>query len=517
LLTTLLVIVLLLPLALVPLPPILDYPNHLARMFVLANGPSDPFLSQVYAQKWDIIPNIGIDLIMPPMLTIMSVYTAGRIMLGLVLLLPVFGTIAYSRAVFRIRSPWPLASGLIAYNAVFLLGFMNFLIGIGAALLAASYWIRWRAFHPLAAVAAMAVLALGIFFVHIFGLLFLGLLIGSHELIVVWQERQRARSLPRFAAKRLAVCVPVFALPIGLYLFSPLGHSHDVVAWGTAAEKFTTLLGPFSTYAWPSDLLAAALTAGIIVGCILWRRAIVAPQAVLAAAVLMVLYPFVPTHLEAAYIDTRLPIMAAFLVFAGFAPRGLPARAAAGVTLSLCLVFLLRMAFLTYVWLGQNQDVADMRRVIAYVPPASRVLVVLARRSDNPTYWNAMPRHRFLKAALGVPPYSHLPGMLVIERRSIWPLMFTVPTKQPLIVRPAYQDITLPEGLVPHYRLLDDDEPPSEAIKDAPYLAHWTTKFDYVLIMPAGGVGDMTAFRPDRLKLVTQTDIAALLRVRPAH
>ena len=40
----------------------------------------------------------------PPMLAVMSVYTAGRIVLCLTLLLPALGTIVYSRAVLGVRS-----------------------------------------------------------------------------------------------------------------------------------------------------------------------------------------------------------------------------------------------------------------------------------------------------------------------------------------------------------------------------------------------------------------------------
>ena len=101
----LLCLILLAPLALVDMPPLLDYPNHLARAVVLAAGTSDPILSRMYAAHWAVIPNLGTDLVLPPLLHLLPVHLAGRIVVGISILLPVAGTIAYSRAVFGVYSP----------------------------------------------------------------------------------------------------------------------------------------------------------------------------------------------------------------------------------------------------------------------------------------------------------------------------------------------------------------------------------------------------------------------------
>ena len=53
---------LLAPLFLVDVPPVLGYPNHLARMYVLAFVAHEPTLSRMYAQHSAIIPNLAIDL-----------------------------------------------------------------------------------------------------------------------------------------------------------------------------------------------------------------------------------------------------------------------------------------------------------------------------------------------------------------------------------------------------------------------------------------------------------------------
>ena len=90
----------------------------------------------------------------------------------------------------------------------------------------------------------------------------------------------------------------------------------------------------------------------IIAACIILRRATVAPEAVLAGVILLLLYAAVPSIMDGAPFAIRLSIMVGFLVFAGFAPRGLPSRVGLGLGLTLGVAFLVRIAFLVFVRIG---------------------------------------------------------------------------------------------------------------------------------------------------------------------
>jgi len=83
------VCVLIAPLFTIDVPPIVNYPNHLARLYIVANGASDPWISHMYKHKWGIIPNIGIDLLVPWTLSFVPLHLAGRIMLAFTLIIPV--------------------------------------------------------------------------------------------------------------------------------------------------------------------------------------------------------------------------------------------------------------------------------------------------------------------------------------------------------------------------------------------------------------------------------------------
>src|SRR4051794_35152213 len=91
-------VVLIAPLFVCEIPPLADYPNHLARCFVLASLPTDTELARFYAPYWSVIPTLALDVVAPPLMRILPVHVAGRIMIAASVLLPVLGAVAYGQA-----------------------------------------------------------------------------------------------------------------------------------------------------------------------------------------------------------------------------------------------------------------------------------------------------------------------------------------------------------------------------------------------------------------------------------
>src|ERR1700693_6265610 len=77
-----------------PLPPLADYVNHLARMHVIATIDKDPDLARFYEIEWRPIPNLMMDLIVPVLARVVTVYHAGQIYLVAMFALIISGTVA---------------------------------------------------------------------------------------------------------------------------------------------------------------------------------------------------------------------------------------------------------------------------------------------------------------------------------------------------------------------------------------------------------------------------------------
>ncbi len=261
------------PFFLIDLPPVLDYPNHLARYFVLAH-PDDPLLSQMYAPRWGILPNIGMDVIGATLLKFTDPHVGGRLILALSLFAPLAGVVAYSRVAFGRFTYWPLASGLAAWNAIFFLGFMNFLLSVGLAFGAAALWMtldrrgrRWTAAVSLAVIVAV------IFFCHIFGVLLTALLIGSYELARLLDLRRDGALTLGEGLRTCALIALVLSPAIALYLASPLSGDSTPPTWNGLQKVFVTF-APFTLYSTVLTVATGALLFSFLV--LVWRQAVFA-------------------------------------------------------------------------------------------------------------------------------------------------------------------------------------------------------------------------------------------------
>lgn len=486
------VALLLLPLLITDVPPILDYPNHLARLVLLHAGPDDPVLGRFFEPAWSILPNLASDVIVPPLLGLLPPHVAGRVMLGGILLLNLAGVIALHRALFGRRSYWPLASVLMAYNSTFLLGFLNWQIGSGLAMLAAAGWITWRERRPIATIAAACLVSVALFFCHLMGVAFFLLLIGSVELRAMWGGSGKLG--------RLAALMPVAAGPLVLSLQTTLRDAPASTHWMSLYDKTVQVASPFINYVFPLDLFSVAVVYGGIVLGIAAGWLVVAPRAAVAFGVVVAGYVVLPFDLmSASFLDTRVAIMIGWLAFSVIepaVPRGVVAWRLVGA--GCVALFLVRMGVLADAWVDHRRDLAEFRSVIDLVPPGASVYTTNVPQEEAPAYWDAGPRSRRLSNTLRAD--YHMPALLFIERGAFWPVLFANPAQQPIRLRPDYAALARTAHFLPsHAKLVAEPERAAEGLR----------AFDYVLLMEAGAAGDL----PGCLTPMKRTEFVALFRV----
>lgn len=172
---------LLAPIWTVPFPPLLDYPNHLARAFVLAHVNDAHFsFRNFYRADWGAYPYLGMDASLAVLGRVFPIETAGRVYLSLcALALP-------GAAWFFLRHAQPKSDSaflwtlLIAYNVFFLEGFLNFDLSIAVGFVALGLWLRWLAAPSrgrwIAALAAFTAL----YFTHLIGFAIAGLVVMAY-------------------------------------------------------------------------------------------------------------------------------------------------------------------------------------------------------------------------------------------------------------------------------------------------------------------------------------------------
>jgi hypothetical protein len=477
------------------LPPISDYINHLARMSVIADIDHKPLLAQFYEIDWQVIPNLTMDILVPPLARIVNVYLAGQIFIVAMFALMVSGTLAFNRALIGRWSLFPLAAFPLLYNYIFLVGTMNYIFGIGVALWALAAWAALRdSFWPYRYVVSTIFVVI-IFFCHLSALGIYGVGILSFEIVRLWNWRREA--WPRRAAEFVAGGLP-FLAAAPLLAISPTMSLVSAVYWDQRG-KIDGLMYIVTNY---SDI-AAFLLVGIFVIAMVWavRHRVLKfhPLVFALLAVGLLIYVALPRVMFETYMaDQRVPIGIAFMVIACGDLELRRRLVRRGVIAVLVLLIGGRLIEIDLNWSTLSDATSEFRSSVRRIQPGSKVFVAYADRSS------AGDDVRDLGLI-------HAACIAMIDRQALVTTAFTVVGKQILHVKPQYLTwVDTHDGTPPFVSQLllvaEELAPPNIP----PYWHNWT-KFDYLYVLFTED--DAPNPDPDRLKLVFEGDRFQLYRI----
>ena len=264
-----------------PLPPLADYINHLSRMHIIAAIGGDPDLARFYEVDWQVIPNLMMDMVLPVLVRLMSIYEAGQLYTVASFVLIATGTFALNRQLHGRWSVLPLVAFPLLYNYVFLVGTMNYVFGIGLSLWALTAWIALRGRRLPVRLAVSTLFVLGLFFCHLYALGIYGVGLVAYELHRLGLGAiRRFRPQPDGSIDRTLASLMLdfvvgglpFLLVLPLLMMSPTWGLRSAISWEWAG-KLDGLIYAVDVY---SNAAAFALvaTAEVVVGFALWYRAL---------------------------------------------------------------------------------------------------------------------------------------------------------------------------------------------------------------------------------------------------
>jgi hypothetical protein len=506
------------PVLLHPLPPISDYINHLSRMHVIAAIGHDSDLARFYQVNWEVIPNLMMDMIVPMLVRIMSIYAAGQAYMIASFVLILSGTFALNRQLHGRWSVLPLAAFPLLYNYVFLVGTMNYVSGIGLSLWALVAWTALRERNLVLRLTVSAVFVTALFFCHLYALGIYGLGLLAFELHRLWispslpWDRGRAArifsteergaggtkvglarlwhfKMSKSATADFDPAVPASAprsrlfdfiatglpfLPVlPLMMMSPTWGLRSEIGWEPAG-KIDGLLYVINVYSSTVGALLAAVMA-VAVGFLLYHRALrFHAFGFVLLAVGAVVYMAMPRVIFDTYMaDQRLPISLAFMVIAcaELDLRRLGLRhpfVRQGIVAVLFLLLAVRVLEVQTVWASLSPGAASFRESVALIDRGAKVLVAYADPDGGDNVRN-----------LGL---VHAASLAVIERSALVTTEFTVVGKQVLHVRADYRDrVDTQDGSPPTIenllRVSDRDASGDD------YWRRWTSDYDYLYVL----------------------------------
>ena len=501
-----------LPLLLVAHPPVGDLPDHLTRMWLLADGLADPVLGAMWQADWSrASTNVAVDAVGVGLLRFLPLSIVSRLLTLALVLLPALGGALLHRKLVGRTSAWSAIFVVTAFSTTAVAGFLSFQVGLGLGLLAAAGMHDRLRHGPTLATGALhlAMCAL-LLLVHPFGLL---LYLAAAAAIVAGPAAPwRADGLTAGKIGWAAVLGLLALAPVVLLFLAaphPPGHAQEMLwpALGyilAPGRIVRTMASPFITYDYRADGVFLLLAGAAIVGALLSRGARVHGGTVLAATLLSLGALAGPLGVgDASWLQQRFAIMAALLLFAAVEPgNGRPAWRRAVIALVL-VAALTRVAWIGLVWHDRDRDADDLLAVAGSLPRGASVLVV---QQETPEADQRLVG-RYLQGGIGDPERSqrHLPALLVPAARVFVPALFTIPGQQPLAVRAAWRERSVETSAVPYPRVLDTADP-----RD-PYVAR-PGAFDYLLLI---GADEPTRapLDPRGLAPIARRGFAALYRI----
>lgn len=455
------------PVLLVPIPAMIDYPNHLARMYILS-AIGTPDANPFYRTAWALYPNLAMDLAIPQMVRLVSVESATRLFLLFSQILIVSGAVALERVVKGRIQFAAFVAVMFLYCLPFTWGFLNFEFGLGVALwgIAAALLVQDSSWPVRLSINTFFAVAL--FAAHFFALGVYGATVGIHEL---WRAWDRKSDYSDTVLRLVVLAIPALALLVIMTLTA-----------GTIGGEGTAWFFEFKPL-WPFRIMngysltvsAASVLVLMGFGYVAGKRGVLkfAPGGVWLAIGFAILYVAIPSRLfGTSFVDFRVIAAAAFILPA-FCMLSPPSRQWTWAAMAIvAAATLANLAVVYVVWLSYRADYAAMIGSFGKIDKGSTVLVGASDEGDDP------PFHDLTQY-----PFYHAPTLAVHYANAFVPDLFMAAGKQPVTARADMQRLDIPHGGPVPVSILAAIAAGKTADIVPQYLRSWDRDFQYLYVL----------------------------------
>ncbi len=370
------------PTLVVPIPAMLDYLNHLARMYLLTGAPS-----ATYAVHLRLCSDLAMDLVVPALARIVSVQIAAKVFLGACEVLVVTGAMALEWAVKRRQRLGGPGGLLVLFSLPFAWGQLNFMFGLGLAAWGVALWIALRGRRAGVRWAVHAAMVAALFVSHFFDLGIYGLTLGLYELSKL-RERPQPFALARlggFMASPLLLLAAVMAV-------AGDGVGQAVFHWDDFGLKLGWPLVFMNVYDPALALLSAGVVFLLVAVLVATRKLTLTRTGAWIAAGYLATYVLLPRMMfDSQYLDVRMLSAAGMILPAFMATRlgailwrAVPAALVAGVILA-------DNGSVAWAWVDRQTDYRQFEASFPLLERGSTVLTAMRgeadRMSDEPLFY----------------------------------------------------------------------------------------------------------------------------------
>ena len=418
-------VIVLIPFAICSPLPLSDYPNHMARMHILANLQHSADLAKYYALDWGFVPNLAMDLFVPALIPLLSTEAATMLFTAAALFLMVSGTILLNRVLYGRYSLVPFLAFLLLYNRQFLWGFLNYLFSVGLALwiFTAHIYFRERV-NAFARISLFSCLSVGLIVAHLHAFASYAILVGCFEISMAWRQYHKDRA---FCLRSLLLPALQFVIPVWMFFsLSSTAQRAGDTQYGNWIDKFVAFLDIFNNYNLALDIATFVFFGSLLIAGLYLRKVHIHPAMRLSIGIMLALYFAMPALMFSSYgADRRLLIMLALVLLSSIDVRLERSRLCAGLAAAVFILFMTRMTVIGLEWNKAARVYAQVLSAIDRIKPGSRLAVLVGG--------NLFP-------SLQNPPLDHLANMAVVKKNVYINSLFAEPGQQVLRLKFVVQN-----------------------------------------------------------------------------
>jgi hypothetical protein len=405
-------VLLAIPILVAKVPLGVDNLNHLARIYVRANIGSDPDLARLFQVRAELLPYLGMDLLLTPLARVLPIMLVGRIWI-LVLAWGLVGAVVVLQRAFTSRvGLGPAATGLVAYNGLLAIGLVNYVFALILTLLMFAAWHSQRTRPWLRRLVLFSGASTVLYLTHLLGFVLYGVLVVSYELF--------GRAQPWRTPLRDWLVVAGQAIP-ALLLWGALTTkmpNTDLAPHYQPIVKMLALESPFLFRgAWGgADIgLLTFVFCGLTLVWAARRGRLTCPR-ILAGPVVVLLMLTIVLPFKAfgvTLIDYRFLVAAACLTLAGLRLTSPPMPHILPITAVLALLMVAHVADVSVLMYRCDRQYEELRRALAALPRGVELTTVLERTEPAPG-----------NACTTLPIYDHISQLATIDRSGYAPDFF---------------------------------------------------------------------------------------------
>ena len=333
-----------------PYPYLTDYPSHLARFHAMLG--SDPALAANYAFQWRVIGNLGTDLLMVPLSALLGIDAAALLIAALIAPLTVLAIFDVSRSLGRQLGTGAMLALPLVFAQTYLLGFLNYNLGLALALFAFGGWIRSNGRNPV----AFFLIGWLIWLCHMAAWANLAVMCGGYEL-------SRTRNPRKLVGRLWPLAFPAIMLALSSAHYAPM----PTAQW---TDKIRIWLGVLGYRSFALDVVTLAVIFSTLLMAARSKLSFDARVGI-PALLFALLTLVVPPGLGGGDLaDLRLAPIALILA-------ALAIEWTSPISWAFAALFAVRVAVMAFAWSAQGNDYARSLHAIDAIPRGAKVRVVV--------------------------------------------------------------------------------------------------------------------------------------------